>query len=131
METLSMKALMIAVGVFISLAVTSAILFTLNQITQVYQGVYTTDISIQKEFTEFAMYNETVMTGLEMCNTAKKYKDKPNINVQSSMSGGNNINTQTWINAISTTDRNHTSRLYDVTYTTTANEVVTIFFRGR
>lgn len=128
MDFLSTKALTIAVGIAVSLTITSSILFTLNQITKIYQGVYNTDISIRKQFTEFAMYDGTLMTGLEMINTAKKYKDNQSVNV---IYSGNTINTTSWIN-IYKLDPNrteYTDKLYDVTYFTDTRGIIMIYFK--
>ncbi len=127
MDFLSTKALTIAVGVMISLAITSAILFTLNQISGVYQGVYETDISIRKQFNEFAMYDNTEMTGLEMINTAKKYKDNARVSVTKA-SGV--INTTSWLtaNASQLNDAAYTKSLYKVTYEFESNDKIKIKF---
>jgi len=127
-EFLSAKALNIAVGVAVSLTITSAVLFTLNQITLIYKDVYGTDVSIKKQFMEYSMYQDTVMTGLEMYNTAKKYKNSATLTVKS---GGAIINTTAWINAYNGTDRNYTSRLYDVSNSMDNDGKVTIQFIGR
>lgn len=129
MEVLSQKALVIAVGIAISLTITSSILFTLNQITLIYQDVYTTDVSIKNQFSEFAMYQGTEMLGIDMYNTAKKYKDNPMVNVTSGLFNASNI--KNWINNYSDTDANYNKRLYDVSYTTDNNGIVTILFKGK
>jgi len=126
---LSQKALVIAVGIAISLTITSSILFTLNQITLIYQDVYTTDVSIKNQFSEFAMYQGTEMLGIDMYNTAKKYKDNPMVNVTSGLFNASNI--KNWINNYSDTDANYNKRLYDVSYTTDNNGIVTILFKGK
>lgn len=128
MEFLGNKALMIAVGISITLVIASSILFTLNQITLIYQDVYTTDVSISKQFMEFAAYDQTKMTGLEMYNTAKKYKDNPAVNVRYSVWGTANINNDNWINRFNGKDRNVTSRWYNVSITRDDKGVVTIYF---
>jgi len=128
-EVLSQKALVIAVGIAISLTITSSILFTLNQITLIYQDVYTTDVSIKNQFSEFAMYQGTEMLGIDMYNTAKKYKDNPMVNVTSGLFNASNI--KNWINNYSDTDANYNKRLYDVSYTTDNNGIVTILFKGK
>lgn len=127
MDFLSAKAMTIAVGIAVSLAITSSILFTLNKITLIYQDVYNTDVSLKKEFNEYSMYQRTTMTGLEMYNTAKKYKNNPNVIVKS---GATIINTDTWINNFVGTDANYTSRLYSVTYDNTGSNQITIKFVG-
>jgi hypothetical protein len=127
-EFLSAKALTIAVGIAVSLTIASAVLFTLNQITLIYKDVYGTDISIKKEFAKYSMYQGTVMTGLEMYNAAKKYKNSQEVIVKS---GGTTINTTAWINSYVGTNRDYTSRLYDVTSSMDNEGIVTIQFIGR
>lgn len=130
MDFLSTKALTIAVGISISLTITSAILFTLSQITSLYQDVYNTDVSIKKQFTEFAMYDGTTMTGLQMYNTAKKFLNDVRVTVTCNIFG--TISTSSWVNSYNGNDANYTSRLYDVTYSVNnADGKVTINFRGR
>lgn len=130
MDFLSTKALTIAVGISISLTITSAILFTLSQITSLYQDVYKTDVSIKKQFTEFAMYDGTTMTGLQMYNAGKKFLNDVRVTVTCNIFG--TINTSSWVNSYNGNDANYTSRLYDVTYSVNnADGKVTINFRGR
>lgn len=131
MDFLGNKALMISVGISITLVIASAILFTMNQITLLYQDVYTTDISISNQFMEYSAYDQTVMFGIEMYNTAKKYKDNPAVIVKCNVGGERAINNSAWINSFNGSDRNVTSRSYNVTYTTDTKGIVTIFFRGR
>ena len=118
MEILSVKALTIAVGVMISLAITSGILFTLNQITKIYKNVYSTDVSVKKEFAEFSMYDGTVLTGLEMYNTAKKFQDSKEVNVRCYAYGTRNINQTSdgWIGGFDGSSEYYTSKLYNVYY---------------
>lgn len=132
MDFLSAKALTIAVGIAVSLTITSAILFTLSQITEIYQGVYNTDVSIKKQFSEFAMYEGTTMTGLEMYNAANRYKNSNSVNVRNNMSGASNINTDNWIKYVYDQSNSiYTSKLYKVSTSTDVNGIVTIFFDGR
>jgi len=131
-EFLSAKAMTIAVGVAVSLTIASAILFTLNQITLVYKGVYSTDVSIKGQFTEFAMYDGTVMTGLDMYNTAKKYKYDGSItviHVRNSMSGSNDINSSSfsWISGYNASNTNYANRLFNVNYINN-DDIITITF---
>jgi len=117
-EFLSAKALTIAVGVAISLTITSGILFTLNQITLIYKNVYATDVSIKKEFAEFSMYDGTVMTGLEMYNTAKKFQDSKLVNIKCYAYGARNINQTVdgWIGNFDGSSEYYTSKLFNVHY---------------
>lgn len=129
MNFLSQKAITIALGISVSLAIASAILFTLNQIVSIYKSVYTTDVSIKGEFEEYAMYDNTIMTGLEMYNTAKRYKNSTTVTVKLGLV---NINTTAWIAAADadSSNPNYNENLYDVTYTNT-NDFITINFKKR
>lgn len=81
MEYSTNRALLIGVSVFITLSITSAILVIIGQVKDVYKYVYNTNISLKDRFNEFDMYNGTVMTGLDMYNTVKKYKSNANVDV--------------------------------------------------
>lgn len=128
MDFLSTKALTIAVGIAVSLTITSAILFTLNQITLIYKDVYSTDVSIKKQFPEFSMYDGTVMTGLQMYNTAKKFKDSKIVHVKYLL-GANNLNdsTNSWMDNFDGSEPDYTSKLYNVNYTN-FEDIITINF---
>jgi len=78
---MSNKALIIAVSLLVTMAITSAVLIIVNQVTGVYKQVYETDTLIQSAFDEFDQYNNTVKTQLDLLNTAKKYKDNQNVYV--------------------------------------------------
>ena len=85
MDDASNKALTIAVGVLITIIVTSGVLFSIAQMQQIYSQVYETDVSIQNRFDEFDAYRETsitkdgytfngnVKTGIEIVNTLNRY----------------------------------------------------------
>ncbi len=75
MDYMSNKALIIAVSLFITMAIASAVLYTVNQVTGVYKQVYETDTLIQNNFDEFDAYDSAEKTELDLLNTAKKYKD--------------------------------------------------------
>jgi len=67
------KALTIGVAVFITIMITSAILFILGRMQEVYSRVYETDISIQNQFDEYDAFDSTTKTGIEVYNAVKKY----------------------------------------------------------
>ena len=48
MDSITNKALIIAVGIFITISITSGILFVINAMRDVYQDVYQTDISLTR-----------------------------------------------------------------------------------
>ena len=81
MGYMSNKALIIAVSLLVTMAIASAVLIIVNQVTGVYKQVYETDTLIQSAFDEFDQYNNTVKTQLDLLNTAKKYKDNQNVYV--------------------------------------------------
>ncbi|MCX8075309.1 MAG: hypothetical protein N2749_06985 [Clostridia bacterium] len=81
MDYFGNKAIFIGVGVIITLTLTSGIMYTINQVKDIYKGIYGTDVSITKNFNEFDMYNGTQLTGLDLYNTAKKYSKDSTVTV--------------------------------------------------
>lgn len=81
MDNITNKALIIAVGIFVTIAITSGILVTINEMKVVYQKVYETDTSITSRFDEFDTYDNTVKTGIDLLNTANKYLDSDTVSV--------------------------------------------------
>ncbi len=79
MDYMSNKALIIAVSLLVTIAITSAVLLIINQVTGVYRTVYETDTLIQSNFDEFDAYDGTLKTTLDLLNVAKKYKDVTNV----------------------------------------------------
>lgn len=92
MDDASNKALTIAVGVLITIIVTSGVLFSIAQMQHIYSQVYETDVSIQNRFDEFDAYRETsitkdgytfngnVKTGIEIVNTLNRYMNDTIVN---------------------------------------------------
>ncbi len=74
MSSITNKALVIAVGIFVTIAITSGILLTIGKMRDIYQNVYQTDISLSNKFSEFDEYDGTEKTGLEVANTLNKYQ---------------------------------------------------------
>ena len=81
MDYLSNKAILIGAALLVTMAITSAVLFTVNQVIRVYGDVYNTDTSIQNKFGEFDMYDDADKTATDLLNTAKKYKDSNRVYV--------------------------------------------------
>ena len=73
MESVTNKALVIAVGIFITIAITSGILFVISAMKDVYEDVYETDISLTSKFSEFDKFDNTEVTGLDIANALNKY----------------------------------------------------------
>lgn len=75
MDTASNRALTIAVAVLVTIVITSGVLFSISQMQNVYKQVYETDVNIQNRFSEYEAYDNTIKTGLDIINAAKKYRD--------------------------------------------------------
>ena len=82
MDYMSNKALIIAVSLIVTMAVASAVLLIINQVTTIYGQVYETDTSIQNTFDEFDSYDNTEKTLLEFLNTIKKYRNNSNVTIR-------------------------------------------------
>lgn len=81
MDEISNKALLIATGLFVTLIITSSVLFIIDQIKNIYSQVYETNISLQDRFNEFEEYDNTTKTGIDVLNTVKKYRDVNNVDI--------------------------------------------------
>ena len=81
MDFMANKALLIAVGVFITLALTSGVLMVIDNIRIIYSQVYETDTNITSNFSEFDKYDGSEFLGIDLKNTYKKYKDNNIVNV--------------------------------------------------
>ena len=67
------RAIMLGVGIFVTMLIASGVLFIFSQMQEVYSQVGNSDTSISSRFGEFAMYDNTVVTGLGIINCANKY----------------------------------------------------------
>lgn len=77
MSEISNKAIVIAVSLLVTIAITSSIITVIGYFKDIYAEVNATDISLRKMFNEYDMYDHTVMTGLDIENTYNKYVDDP------------------------------------------------------
>lgn len=96
MDEISNKALLIGVGLFVTIIITSGVLYTLGEMKEIYSQVYETNISLQDMFSEFDEYDNTLKTGIDILNTAKKYKDNNLVQIfinNQSIDKNNYINT--------------------------------------
>ena len=75
MENSTSKAIMIGVGIFVTVAITSGILFSINQMKDIYSKVYETDTSMTSRFSEYDAFDGTTVTGVDVINAISKYKD--------------------------------------------------------
>lgn len=67
------RALMFAVGIFITLIITSGVIYVFSQMKEIYADVDKTNTSITSRFGEFASYDNTTITGMDVVNCANKY----------------------------------------------------------
>lgn len=96
MDEISNKALLIGVGLFVTIIITSGVLYTLGEMKEIYSQVYETNISLQDMFSEYDEYDNTLKTGIDILNTAKKYKDNNLVQIfinNQSIDKNNYINT--------------------------------------
>ena len=70
MEEMSNKALIIAVSLIVTMTIASGILYTINQVRQLYKQVYETNTSIQSSFDEFSAYDGGWATNIKFCDSA-------------------------------------------------------------
>lgn len=73
MDNTANKAITIAVGIFITIIITTGIFYAMNNIKDVYSTVYRTDIGLQNEFYQFDEFENTEKTGIDLLNAIKKY----------------------------------------------------------
>ena len=125
MDFIGTKAIYIAVAIFITLSITTAILVTFNQVTDIYQKVYNTDVGIKKEFNEFTMYQNTQMSGLELYNTVRKFKDDNNILIYRN---GSVLDKQGYISGFNLNDSLYSSKKYLVDYVDNGDNTYSILF---
>lgn len=76
---MSNKALLIGVGLFVTIVITSGVIFTVNKARNVYKRVYETNTQIEANFDEYDAYENSEKTSLDMLNTAKKYRDSDTV----------------------------------------------------
>ncbi len=129
MDYISNRAIMIGVGIFVTIAITSSIFVIIGQMQDVYKNVYETDISIQDRFNEFDMYNNTTKTGVDLLNASRKYKDDPLVKINYNGAARNNAS---GINYIETSIKNG-SISYDTKFSVTleiykGNDLVNVYF---
>ncbi len=127
METAGNKALTIATAVFITIMITSGVFFSVGQMQNIYSQVYETDISIQNRFGEYEAFDNTEKTGIDLLNTAKKYRDSEIVTVR--ISAGEKLNTSHAIERLpSILGSNPGEELYKVSVNKDQNDRVEIVF---
>ena len=67
------RAIMLGVGILITVIIASSIFSLFSQDKNVFSEVGKTNTDIMKGFGEYPMYNNTQLTGLDLINCANKY----------------------------------------------------------
>ncbi len=131
MDFLSNKAIMIGVSLFVTMSIVSGVMLVVTQIQGIYKGVYKTNISISRMFSEYDAFDDAQKTGVDLLNAAKRYKDNRKVNVYL---GGTLINNDAGISNLTTQLSSNTGTIrYETKYRTTVtyntNDTVSITFR--
>ena len=113
------QAISLGVGIFVTLLIASGVIFIFSQMQDVYSEVSATDTNIAAQFGEYAMYDNTTVTGLEVVNCANKYYNE-NFVVVSYM--GRDVNNAEGIQYLEQ-QLNRGFLTYDQKYSSIAEEV--------
>lgn len=113
------KAIMFGVSIFVTIMIISGIMFIFSQMQEVYKQVGSTDTSISSRFGEYAPYDNTTVTGLDVMNCANKYYNK-NLVVVIYKSG--EVNTESGINFLNE-ENNNGNLKYEDKYHAVVEEV--------
>lgn len=73
MEDSVSRAIMFGVGIFITLIITSGVIGIFSQMKNIYADVDKTNTTITSRFGEFARYDNTTLTGMDVINTANRF----------------------------------------------------------
>ncbi len=91
MDDNAIKFIYLAVGVFISLAVVTGLLISLNAYNKAFDIVESNSMGLRGEFIEIEKYNGVTLKGIDVLNTVKKYAEDDYISVVVNFSGMQNI----------------------------------------
>jgi len=76
MDDITTRTIIIAVNIFITIAIVSLVTITFFQMKEIYGVVATTDTSIYNKFDDiYSMYHGKEETGIGLLNALKKYED--------------------------------------------------------
>lgn len=133
MDYILQKALLVGVGIVIAIIIISAVLFTYNQIVEIYATVNKVDVSIVNIDDEYAKFDNNIMRGVEIFNAIKKYRrDKSTMIIEFNLvKNGSTIrldNTKDWdtyinyFNGASSSYVEALSKTYTTTYTSLTDD---------
>ena len=82
MDDITTRTIVIAVNIFVTIAIVSLVIIMFFQMREIYGVVATTDTSIYNKFDDvYSMYHGKVETGIGLLNTLKKYEDNTDTQV--------------------------------------------------
>ena len=82
MDDITTRTIVIAVNIFVTIAIVSLVIVMFFQMREIYGVVASTDTSIYNKFDDvYSMYHGKVETGIGLLNTIKRYEDKTDIDV--------------------------------------------------
>lgn len=92
MDDITTRTIIIAVNVFVTIAIVSIVIIMFFQMEEIYGVVASTDTSIYNTFDNaYSMYHGRTMTGLGLLNTVKKYEDNTEEKIFIKYPNSNNV----------------------------------------
>ena len=83
MDFITSKAMIIAVGIFVTVIITSSVFIILGYVLDIYGNISKIDYAYLTNIDDYSRYNEVTLNGvdiLNMCNKFKNNKNKVTIN---------------------------------------------------
>lgn len=82
MDDISTRTIIIAVNVFVTIAIVSILIMMFADMREAYGAVANIDTSIYNKFDDiYSMYNGKKVTGIGLLNTIKKYEDQEDVKI--------------------------------------------------
>lgn len=91
MDENAIKFIYLAVGIFISLAIVTGLMISLNAYKQAFDIVESSSMGLKGEFIELEKYNGATLKGIDVLNTVKKYAEDDYISVVVDFTGAQNL----------------------------------------
>ena len=109
------RAIMLGVGILITVIIASSIFSLFSQAKNVFSEVGKTNTDIMKGFGEYPMYNNTQLTGLDLINCANKYYED---NLVLVVFDGTQLNTATGVEYVDNLYENGNIKYEDMFFST-------------
>lgn len=88
MDNVTNRAILIGVSLTVSISIISILIIVIGQVREIYQVNSQNSFLFTEGFTEFDMYNNTMVKGIDVLNCIKKYEMDDRIIVE--VNSGNN-----------------------------------------